>query len=125
MNYTRHVVKKRETFSQLAKTFGVSASEIARVNGLSLKSRLRPGAELVIPRAARRAAAKQTVASASSNRGGSTSYRIRKGDTLSHVAARHSTTVAAIKALNRLNSNRLSIGQVLVVSAASTESSSN
>ncbi len=123
MNYTRHVVRKRETFSQLSKAFGVSASEIARVNGLSVKSRLLPGADLVIPRAGRKTP-KQTVASAST-RGGNTSYRIRKGDTLSDVAARHSTTVAAIKALNRLNSNRLSIGQVLVVSATSTDSSSN
>ena len=123
-NYTRHVVRKRETLSQLAKAFGVSASEIARVNGLSLKSRLRPGVELVIPRAAGKAAAKQTVASAST-RGGHTSYRIRKGDTLSQVAARHSTTVAAIKALNRLKSNRLSIGQVLMVSTGSADTSSN
>lgn len=123
MNYTRHVVRKRETFSQLSKAFGVSASEIARVNGLNVKARLLPGADLVIPRDGRKTP-KQTVASAST-RGGNTSYRIRKGDTLSYVAARHSTTVAAIKALNRLNSNRLSIGQVLVVSATSTDSSSN
>ena len=124
MSYTRHVVRKRETFSQLSKAFGVSSSEIARINGLDLKARLRPGTELAIPRSARKpamvASTGRRAAAASSS-----SYRIRKGDTLSDVAARHSTTVAAIKALNRLNSNRLSIGQVLVVSGSSTASSSN
>jgi len=123
MDYTRHVVRKKDTFSLIAKMFGVPASEIARVNGLSLKSRLRPGAELAIPRATR--AAKTTVASA--GKGAvvppDTSYRIRKGDTLSSVAARHSTTVEAIKALNGLSSSRLSIGQVLRVASASDDSS--
>ena len=38
-------------------------------------------------------------------------------------APRHSTPVEAIKALNGLNPTRLSIGQVLVVSTESSESS--
>ncbi len=123
MNYTRHVVRKRDTFSLMAKMFGVSASEIARVNGLTLKSRLRPGTELAIPRAARPPAAKVAVSGKGAGVPADTSYRIRKGDTLSSVAARHSTTVAAIKALNGLNSSRLSIGQVLRVASDSDESS--
>ncbi len=114
MNFTRHVVRKRETFAQIAKGFGVPAAEIARVNGLTLKSKLRPGTELAIPRSGA-SAGRKTAAAARSATSGSTSYRIRKGDTLSHVAARHSTTVAAIRALNNLNSNKLSIGQVLMV----------
>lgn len=122
MNYTRHVVRKRDTFSLIAKMFGVSASEIARVNGLTLKSRLRPGAELAIPRAPRASGAKVAVSGKGAALADS-SYRIRKGDTLSSVAARHSTTVEAIKALNGLNSSRLSIGQVLRVASASDESS--
>lgn len=123
MNYTRHVVRKRETFSLIAKMFGVPAAEIARVNGLSLKSRLRPGTELAIPRAGRAAATKAALSGKDALVPADTSYRIRKGDTLSSVAARHSTTVAAIKALNGLNSSRLSIGQVLRVASASNESS--
>lgn len=119
MNYTRHIVKKRDTFSLIAKMFGVSASEIARVNGLSVKSRLRPGTELAIPRAPRAAA--KTAANVSK----SGSYRIQKGDTLSELAARHSTTVEAIKALNGLSSSRLSIGQVIRVAANSSETSPN
>lgn len=123
MNFTRHVVRKRETFAQIARAFGVPAAEIARVNGLTLKSKLRPGTELAIPRSGS-SAGRKTAAASRPAAGGNTSYRIRKGDTLSHVAAKHSTTVAAIKALNNLNSNRLSIGQVLMVGIA-TETSND
>jgi len=122
MDYTRHVVRKRDTFSLIAKMFGVPASEIARVNGLTLQSRLRPGTELAIPRPTRinppKVAAGKGPAAL-----GDTSYRIKKGDTLSSVAAQHSTTVEAIKALNGLSSSRLSIGQILRVAPASNSSS--
>lgn len=120
LNYTRHTVRKRETLGQIARNFRVSASEIARVNGITVKTKLKPGFELVIPRMPQSAGKASAPA-----RTASTSYRIRKGDTLSQVAARHSTTVEAIKALNGLNSNRLSIGQVLVVSTESSESSND
>lgn len=122
MDYARHVVRKRDTFSLIAKMFGVSGSEIARVNGLTLQSRLRPGTELAIPRPTRTSPA-MVAASGKSAAPGDTSYRIQKGDTLSSVAARHSTTVEAIKALNGLSSSRLSIGQVLRVASASNQSS--
>jgi membrane-bound lytic murein transglycosylase D len=119
MNYTRHVVRKRDTFSLLSKMFGVPAVEIARANGLSVKSTLRPGTEMAIPRPTRPSGT--AVAATKTADSTDLSYRIRKGDTLSGVAARHSTTVGAIKALNGLNSSRLSIGQVLRVNSASDE----
>ena len=119
MNYTRHIVRKRDTLSQIAKMFGVPASEIARVNGLSAKSRLKPGTELAIPRSTTRVT---KIAVSSKAPTATDVYRIRKGDTLSSVAARHSTTVAAIKALNGLSSTRLSIGQILRISAAASDS---
>ncbi|MBO7379604.1 MAG: transglycosylase SLT domain-containing protein [Bacteroidales bacterium] len=40
-------------------------------------------------------------------------YRVRKGDTLGSIARRNHTTVAKIKKLNGLKSDRLSIGQKL------------
>ena len=42
-------------------------------------------------------------------------YRVRKGDTLGSIARRNHTTVAKIKKLNGLKSDRLSIGQKLKV----------
>jgi membrane-bound lytic murein transglycosylase D len=125
MNYTRHVVRKKDTFSVISKMFGVPAAEIARVNGLTLKSRLKPGTELAIPRNPRTPSLKVASAKKPQPPAADTSYRIRKGDTLSSVAARHSTTVEAIKALNGLSSSRLSIGQVLRVATATDESNND
>jgi membrane-bound lytic murein transglycosylase D len=122
MDFTRHVVRKKDTLSLISKMFGVSASEIARANGLTLQSRLRPGTELAIPRPPRTAPAKTAAAGKGAPLPAET-YRIQQGDTLSSVAARHGTTVEAIKALNGLSSSRLSIGQVLRVSASSNASS--
>lgn len=118
MDFTRHVIRRGDTLSRIASMFGVPASEIARANNLSLKSTLRPGVELAIPRREPRETATPRTADYA---GSGPSYKIRKGDTLSSVAARHGTTVDAIKALNGLHSSRLSIGQVLRVASASTE----
>ncbi len=121
MDYSRHVVRKRDTLSVIANMFGVPSAEIAKANGLTVRSVLKPGTELAIPRIQHPV---QTAASAKAPAEVSpgVSYRIRSGDTLSSVAARHSTTVEAIIALNGLRSSRLSIGQVLRVSASSDSS---
>lgn len=46
---------------------------------------------------------------------GTTIHIVSKGDTLYSLSKRYSTTVDAIKSLNRLNSNDLSIGQELKI----------
>ncbi|MEO8361004.1 MAG: LysM peptidoglycan-binding domain-containing protein [Vicinamibacteria bacterium] len=116
MNFTRHVVRKRDTLSLIATMFGVSASEIARANGLAPKARLKPGTELAIPRS--NASPKGAVMMKASTNPGTNgpSYKIRRGDTLSSVAARFSTSVSALMSLNNLRSHQLSIGQVVRVS---------
>jgi membrane-bound lytic murein transglycosylase D len=48
-----------------------------------------------------------------------TLHTVRRGETLSHIAARHGTTVAALRAANRnVQPNRLQIGQRLTVPGA-------
>ncbi len=54
-----------------------------------------------------------TVASA--NTSGVVYYKVKEGDTLSHIAARHRTSVSRIKQLNGLRSDFLRIGQRLRV----------
>ncbi len=46
---------------------------------------------------------------------GTTVHKVRSGETLGHIAAKHSTTVSTIKQLNGLKSDRLRIGQQLIV----------
>lgn len=46
-----HTVKRGDTIATLAKRFAVKRADLAEANQLSLKARLRPGRELLIPRA--------------------------------------------------------------------------
>ncbi len=42
-------------------------------------------------------------------------YKVRRGDTIAKVAADHRLTVAKLKSMNSLRSNRLAVGQKLIV----------
>jgi hypothetical protein len=53
-----------------------------------------------------------TSSKAKSSKGGR-SYTVKKGDTLSHIAARHGSSVKKIMAANGMKSDFLSIGRVL------------
>lgn len=46
---------------------------------------------------------------------GAATHKVVKGDTLSRIAQRHGVTVAALKSRNHLRSDRIVIGQVLVI----------
>src|SRR5260370_27884387 len=46
-----YTAKKGETLLTVARRFGVARSDVAEANNLKIKSRLRPGQELIIPRA--------------------------------------------------------------------------
>lgn len=59
---------------------------------------------------------RSTASSGSSSKTGSSSYRVRKGDSLSKIAARNGTTVAKLCKLNNITaSSKLQIGQRLRV----------
>lgn len=55
---------------------------------------------------------KSSTASRSSS-GSSSTYIVKKGDTLSHIAARYGTSVTRIKSANGLSSTMIRIGQKL------------
>lgn len=45
-------------------------------------------------------------------------YTVRRGDTLGVIAARHGVSIAALKTRNRLSSDKILVGQKLVIPAA-------
>ena len=51
---------------------------------------------------------------------GETTYTVKKGDTLYSIAQKYNTTVENLKKLNNLSNNNLSIGQMLNLSAPTT-----
>lgn len=108
----RHIVRKGETLSTIARRYGTSVASIQQANRLGRKTLLRAGRELVIPTWAGRgypAAALEADGVPDEPRS-QTSYRVKKGDTLSSIARRFHTTSQAIAAASGIR-----VGHVLHV----------
>lgn len=130
-----YTVKRGETLAGIARKLRVSRSELAEANQLSVKSKVRPGQDLVIPRApasllaartqrttpaevaSREIAGTATVASVKPTVSRPLTYRVKKGDTLSSIAQLFNTTVDKIKSLNRLRGTRIAPGDRLTIRA--------
>jgi membrane-bound lytic murein transglycosylase D len=131
-----HSVKSGETITTIARKLRVSRVDLAEANGLSLRSRLRRGQSLLIPRAPATLLATRTdrpapPAVAASRTVGAPAarpdavpavaagtpivYRVKKGDTLFAIARLFDTTVDAIKNWNRLRGNVIGVGDRLTI----------
>lgn len=98
-SYFEYTVRSGDTLWLLAQRYGTTVDAIKNLNGLS-GSNLSIGQVLKIP-------------SAGTAPAPYFEYTVRSGDTLWTLAQRYGTTVDAIKRLNGLTGNNLSIGQVL------------
>ena len=102
----KHTIAAGDSFESIANKYGVTVRELVTANPQLLKT----GEQLTVPGA---------VAIPSEDNGGSTSrrtYIVKAGDTLTSIAIRHGTTVAAIASLNNItNINNISIGQLLYI----------
>ena len=98
---TEYVVRSGDTLWLLAQRYNTTVDAIKRLNGLT-SDNLSIGQVLKIPTTA-------------SSGGSYFEYVVRSGDTLWLLAQRYHTTVDAIKRLNGLTSDNLSIGQVLKI----------
>ncbi|HKY21504.1 MAG TPA: transglycosylase SLT domain-containing protein [Vicinamibacterales bacterium] len=137
-----HSVKSGESLLTIARKLKVKQADLAEANSLLLRSRVKPGQRLIIPRApttllAARpdnpapetpvladsrpsVTAKVTLASApASDRAESQRvvYRVKRGDTLFSIAKLHNTTVESLKTWNRrtIRGNRINIGDRLTI----------
>lgn len=97
--YFEYTVKSGDTLWLLAQRFGTTVDAIKSLNGLT-SNNLSIGQVLRIPESGTPAYFQ---------------YTVRSGDTLWLLAQRFGTTVDAIKRLNGLTGNNLSIGQVLLI----------
>ena len=97
MTYT---VKAGDTLYGISNQFGVSVTELARLNNVNADT-IRVGQILKIP------------TSSGTNPNTMFMYTVKSGDSLYSIARKYNTTVSAIKDLNNLTSDKLSIGQIL------------
>jgi len=115
-----HTVKRGDTVTSVARKYGISAKELRDANGLSAKAKITAKQELMIP--ARSATALPSAAgarpAATTRATAATTpktYRVRSGDTLFSIAKQFSITVAELKRLNSLSSDRIKPGDQLTV----------
>lgn len=103
-------VQKGDTLSGIARKEGVSLNALLSANGLGKSSTIYVGQSLLVPetRSSEDAGPHEIEQSGKD-------ITVQKGDTLSAIAARHGTTVQAIKSLNNLSRDTILVGQKLVV----------
>jgi membrane-bound lytic murein transglycosylase D len=105
-----HRVRRGETLGRIAARYGVSVSSIKRANGMK-SSTIRTGQALRIP-----GLSGASSSYASKDSGSATvKYRVRRGDTLGAIAARHRVSIASIKNANNIRSSMIRSGQVLTI----------
>ena len=113
---TSYVVQKGDTLSGIAKRIGVSTRQLMEQNKLANANQVRVGQDLKLPGEHALAAsptASHATASKVTPRPGAEKYVVRKGDSISKIAARHGTTVKALRETNKLSGDNIMIGQVL------------
>jgi LysM repeat protein len=100
-----------DSLSAIAARNGTSVSALASANGIANPNVIVVGQRLTVP-----GGGSSSVSSGATTSGGGVggSYRIRPGDTLGGIAARHGISVSALAALNGIaNPNRITVGKVL------------
>lgn len=108
-------VQSGDTVSHIAARTGSSVSAIVRANNLDSRALIRVGQMLKIPSAA--SATARPAVTAASTAGGTATHTVAAGETVSELAKRYGTTVAAIVGANGLSSpDRIYVGQRLTVS---------
>ena len=117
-----HNIKKGETLSVIAREYGVTVNDLTQANKLNVKATLRVGQELMIPISGVKPAAtsvasaeKPAPARTTTSLTPPTAYLVRRGDTLTSIAAKFNLTVNDLKKWNKLTSTRLDIGQKLTL----------
>jgi len=131
-----YTVKRGESISTISRKLHVSRVDLAEANRLSVKSSVRAGQELVIPRApatllsasasrpapsevaSRSLAGPASVAPATRPSSATVTYRVKRGDTLASIARLFDTTVEKIRSLNRISGSHISAGDRLKISAS-------
>jgi membrane-bound lytic murein transglycosylase D len=116
-----HRVKRGESIGSIAKKYRTSSQSIRTLNHLSAKSSVKAGQYLSIPIRSSKVTKKGTANAAAeegkkkAGGGEFISYKVKKGDTLASIAKMSNSTVAAIKAANRMKKSTVKTGEVIKI----------
>jgi len=103
-----YTVQRGDSLWSIAKKNGISIGELASANNIKSNATLQIGQKLLVPSKSL-APTEGGAATATGTKG----YIVKSGDTLSTIATRHGTTIAAIRAANSLRGDMVRVGQEL------------
>lgn len=109
-----YTIKKGDNLFAIAKTFNVSVDDIKQWNGLS-SNNITAGKSLVIYSSVSAPKTTAPAQTSSSSKPRNISYVVKSGDSLWSIANKYGTTVERIKKDNKLNSDKLILGQKLII----------
>ncbi|MEI6970347.1 MAG: LysM peptidoglycan-binding domain-containing protein [bacterium] len=114
----KYVIKRGDMLSSIAVRHGVSAKELAKINNITNPNKIKVGQTLLLPAGAKAKAVVQKSTQKAVVAGeGMQVYTVAKNDCLSKIAARFGTTTKDLMAKNELSSDKVRVGQKLVVPA--------
>ena len=104
--YALYTVQRGDTLAAIARRTSTTVNTLVSLNRLTNANQIRGGQIILVPAAVE-------------NRGSTTTYTVRRSDTLYSLARRYNTTVGVLLWLNGLTDpNRIRVGQTLLMPGA-------
>ena len=130
-----YTVQNGDSLSKIASRCGVSARELAEVNGIKDANKVRVGQKLVMPdyakaqasmtstsvkpKAKSKAKTETTAKVEKVSAEGGATYVVKSGDSISKIAKKHGVKIAALRAANpKVKGDKVMVGQKLVIPGA-------
>ena len=105
-----YVVKRGDSLSKISANYNVTINALRRLNNLS-KSTVYVGQKIKLPGGTKVASSKPSI------------HTVKRGDTLSEIAAKYSIRLSELKRLNNLSKSTVYVGQKIKLSASANTKS--
>ena len=117
--YTTYTVKSGESLSVIAHRYGLRWQDIAAINPRLNVDKIHAGQTIRLPGTVdtSKAVVRSTTTKAASHSGGNV-YVVKSGDILGRIANAHGVKVSELKKANGLTSDKIIVGQKLVIPGA-------
>jgi LysM repeat protein len=109
-----HKIVQGDTFGSIAKKYGVSVKALTDANPGLEPTKLRVGQSIHVP-APQSSGTTPVTPPANGGTGAEQTYTVKSGDSLIKIAAQYGTSAKALRAANNLNTDRIRVGQKLVI----------
>lgn len=121
---TDYTVKKGDNLDVIARKHNLTVEELKTLNDMQ-SNKISAGQKLKVPASATTERNPSANSATQNSSATSSEYTVKKGDNLDVIARKHNLTVEELKALNNMQSNKISAGQKLKVTGNAIAQTSN